>query len=113
MNLNADWRKQFNKPAMASADSVQQGLAQSQVLTKKKDFNEYEDPGRAWIDLVLAFKASNPASVRAVLEQAKASHWTHDLYNEALIQAEEQDSDDEEWITDDEFPAQQEDFWEE
>ncbi len=81
-------------------------LAQSQVLSKV-DFNEYEDPGRAWIDLVLAFKSGNPESVRAVLEQAKNSHWTHDLYNDALIQAEEMEGSTDEWIDSDEFPNAQ------
>ncbi len=85
-------------------------LAQSQVLTKV-DFNEYEDPGRAWIDLVLAFKSGNPESVRAVLEQAKKSHWTHDLYNDALIQAEEMEESDEDWVDDDEFPSTQPKDW--
>ncbi len=108
---------------MASADSVAQGLAQSQNTIKKHDFNEYEDPARCWIDLVLAFKASNPNSVRAVLTQAKASHWTHDLYNTALQEAADASDDDEDrWATDDdiksvkewqEINAAQEDYWEE
>ncbi len=87
-------------------------LAQSQVLSKV-DFNEYEDPGRAWIDLVLAFKSGNPESVRAVLEQAKKSHWTHDLYNDALIQAEEMEDTDDDWVDDDEFPNTQQKNWDE
>ncbi len=93
---------------MASAT----GLASSQVLNKV-DFNEYEDPGRAWIDLVLAFKSGNPESVRAVLEQAKKSHWTHDLYNDALIQAEEMEDTDDDWVDDDEFPNTQQKDWNE
>ncbi len=91
---------------MASAT----GLASSQVLNKV-DFNEYEDPGRAWIDLVLAFKSGNPESVRAVLEQAKKSHWTHDLYNDALIQAEEMENSTDEWVDSDEFPNAQDPDW--
>ncbi len=70
---------------MASAASQQLGLAESQDLPKT-DFQEFEDPARCWIDLVTAFKAENPAAVRDVLTQAKASHWTHDNYNEALIE---------------------------
>ncbi len=93
---------------MASAT----GLAASQVLNKV-DFNEYEDPGRAWIDLVLAFKSGDPSSVRAVLEQAKKSHWTHDLYNDALIQAEEMEDTDDDWVDDDEFPNTQAKDWSE
>ncbi len=88
-----------------------QGLAQSQDIPKE-DFFKQEDPGRAWIDLVGAFKAANPAQVRACLELAKASHWTHDLYNKALIHAEE--ASDTESLDDDFFgPTQQEEFWEE
>ncbi len=56
-------------------------LNQSMDLTK--EISEWEDPGRAWIDLVAAFKASNPAQVRACLEVAKASHWTQDLWTDA------------------------------
>ncbi len=88
------------------------GLAASQLLNKV-DFNEYEDPGRAWIDLVLAFKSGNPESVRAVLEQAKKSHWTHDLYNDALIQAAEMEDSTDEWIDSDEFPNAQDPDYEE
>ncbi len=87
---------------MASAS----GLASSQVLNKV-DFNEYEDPGRAWIDLVLAFKSGNPEQVRSVLELAKKSHWTHDLYNDALIQAEELENSDDDWTEGEEFPNAQ------
>ncbi len=60
-------------------------LASSQAL-KPTDFKDYEDPGRCWIDLVTAFKSGDPLKVREVMEQAKASHWTHDLWNEALQQ---------------------------
>ncbi len=63
---------------MASADSKAQGLAES------TDFKEYEDPARCWIDLVAAFKSGNADSVRAVLTEAKKSHWTHQLFDEAL-----------------------------
>ncbi len=72
---------------MASADSMAQGLAQSQDKIAKEDFNTYEDPARCWIDLVAAFKSGQPAQVRSVLSQAKASRWTHDLYNTALQDA--------------------------
>jgi len=59
-------------------------LSQSMDLTKEvEDLKEWEDPGRAWIDLVAAFKAGNPAQVRACLEVAKASNWTHDRWTEA------------------------------
>ncbi len=70
---------------MASADSQAQGLAESQELPAS-DFKEFEDPARCWIDLVLAFKGGDPNRVRDVLTQAKASHWNHDLYNDALME---------------------------
>ncbi len=60
-------------------------LASSQAQ-KPTDFKDYEDPGRCWIDLVVACNGGNPAAVREVLQQAKASKWTHDLWNEALQQ---------------------------
>ncbi len=112
---------------MASADSHAQGLAESQALAKQ-DFTSYEDPARAWIDLVTAFKSGNPDSVRAVLTQAKASHWTHDLWNEAVKEPDndddgypDTDSFDEEWIDEDSrnvkkwqnIAATQDEFWEE
>ncbi len=56
-------------------------LNQSMDLTK--EIQEWEDPGRAWIDLVAALKASDPAQVRACLAVAKASHWTHGDWTEA------------------------------
>ncbi len=70
---------------MASADSIKQGLAQSQEIPGKNDLDEeYEDPARSWIDLVTAFHSGNPASVRAVLTLAKSSHWSHDKYDDCL-----------------------------
>ncbi len=101
-----------------------QGLAQSQNI-KKQDFNEFEDPARCWIDLVTAFKNANPAAVRDVLTQAKASHWTHDLYNTALIESQDYSTEEEEegrWAVDkdvksvkewQEINAAQEEYWEE
>ncbi len=65
---------------MASADSIAQGLADDSGL----DF-DFEDPARSWIDLVIAFKSGDPASVRACLTLAKASKWSHDIYNEDLM----------------------------
>ncbi len=64
-----------------SAASQSRGLAQSQDTMTDTTM---EDPGRHWIDLVLAFKSGDPAKVREVLTQAKASQWTHELYSEAL-----------------------------
>ncbi len=89
---------------MASADSIAQGLAQSQAI-KNKDWNEYENPARAWIDLVTAFKSGQPEQVRAVLEQAKTSHWTHGDFDRSLQEMEEEE--DEDYSTEDEFPATQ------
>jgi len=62
-----------------SAASQSLGLAESQETPVRT----MEDPGRHWIDLVLAFKGSDPAKVREVLTVAKASHWTHETYSEA------------------------------
>ncbi len=55
----------------------------NQSMDLAKELKEWEDPARAWIDLVAAFKASNPSTVRACLEVAKASHWTQDDWTEA------------------------------
>ncbi len=97
-------------------------LANSQAMPKPNSFKEYEDPARSWIDLVTAFKSGDPAKVREVMEQAKRSHWTHDLYNEALqedeVSTDEEDGDGSgDW---DEMPAhgggwdnQQGEFYEE
>lgn len=66
-----------------------QELTQSVDLLKcldlPKQLTEWEDPPRAWIDLVAAFKAGDPSQVRACLELAKQSHWTHDEWSQALI----------------------------
>ncbi len=73
-----------------SAASQQLGLAESQDLNKYK---EWEDPGRAWIDLVNAFKANNAEQVRAVLELAKASHWTHEEWSNVTAGSDTEDYD--------------------
>jgi len=110
---------------MASADSMAKGLAQSQDMKKEREsFNNYEDPARCWIDLVAAFKSGQPAQVRSVLSQAKASRWTHDVYNEALQEAADYSTDDAEdlgWPVEEdtkkvkdwqEINAAQEEYWE-
>lgn len=56
-------------------------LNKSMDLTK--ELENWEDPARAWIDLVTAFKAGDPAQVRACLAVAKASHWTQGDWTEA------------------------------
>ncbi len=59
-------------------------LNQSVDLTKEiNELAEWEDPARAWIDLVAACKVGNPVQVRACLDVAKASHWTQDRWTEA------------------------------
>ncbi len=73
---------------MASASSVQQGLAESGELINLNA--EFEDPARSWIDLVVAFKAGNPTRVRECLTIAKHSHWNHDDFDRMM-----QDTDDE------------------
>ncbi len=44
---------------------------------------EFEDPSRAWIDLVIATREANDKlrkeKVFQLLAEAKNSHWTHDL----------------------------------
>ncbi len=44
---------------------------------------EWEDPARVWIDLVTAYKAGSIKQVKACLEIAKVSHWTHEEWDEA------------------------------
>ncbi len=68
------------------------GLAQSQSLKRElTDFNSYEDPAYAWIDLVVAMKSQDPAIAHACLKLAKASHWTHDDWDRAVELTEEED----------------------
>ncbi len=70
-----------------SAASQQMGLAQSQDhIPFNKDMAKWEDPARAWIDLVAAFKAGNADQVRSILAIAKASHWTQDDWTEATAE---------------------------
>ncbi len=87
-----------------SAASQQQGLAESQDLSK---FKEWEDPARSWIDLVAAFKAANPEQVRACLAIAKVSNWTHIEWTQATEEA----SDTEEDPEGDLYPSAQDDFF--
>ncbi len=106
-----------------SAASQTLGLAQSQDTIPKKDYEEYEDPARAWIDFVTAIKSGHKNSVQAMFDQAKASHWTHDLWNDATKDPEGSDTDslEEDWIDDDSrnvkkwqnIAATQDEFWEE
>ncbi len=88
-----------------SAASQQLGLAESQDI---HPYNDREDPGRAWIDLVLAFKANNPEQVRALLELAKKSQWTHTDWDDATA---DHETDSEDAEGDIYPPHQQEDFF--
>ncbi len=74
-------------------------LAESQVVSQ---FKEYEDPGRAWIDLVLAFKVQNREQVASMLAVAKKSNWTHEQWDEAT-----KDDDTDEYDDDDELFAEE------
>ncbi len=65
-------------------------------------FKSYEDPAGSWIDLVAALKINDKAEANACLALAKASNWTHDLWELAMQCAEEEDDPDFE-----EFPATQ------
>ncbi len=73
---------------MASADAQKNGLTA---------FEAYEDPAYCWLDLVASFKAGNPKQVKACLEIAKASKWSHDQWQLAMELACEEDEDPE-WI---------------
>ncbi len=85
----------FGDPSKTNMASAQGSLAQSTDVLKKEDFTEYEDPGRAWIDLKMAFKSGDPAKVREVLAVAKASHWTHELWSEATAPPSDDEEQDE------------------
>ncbi len=47
-------------------------------------FKTYEDPAWSWIDLVAACKTGDPAVVRACMQIAKQSNWTHDQWEMAI-----------------------------
>ncbi len=56
-------------------------------------FRTYEDPAWSWIDLVAACKSGDPSVVRAVMQIAKESNWSHDQWEMAMeLAAEEEDS---------------------
>ncbi len=101
--------------AAATAAEGMVALSDSQAMPAPDKFTNYEDPARCWIDLVIAFRAEKPDQVRSVLEQAKQSHWDHDLYNEALIAGAEEEpmSSDPECSTTEEYDDTQDEFWEE
>ncbi len=71
-----------------SGNSIAQGLAESQEVTKGDPFADREDPARSWIDLGLAFKSGDPLKVREVLAIAKLTKWTHEDFSQAVTQAE-------------------------
>ncbi len=73
---------------MASADSVKQGLAESQDVARTP-FESYEDPALSWIDLVASFRSGDPRITRACLQIAKQSHWSHDKWEDACQELEE------------------------
>ncbi len=102
----------FDGSFTMSAASQSLGLAQSQKI-EKTDWNDYENPARAWIDLVAAFDSGNADSVRACLALAKASHWTHGDFDRSLAEVEEEEDPD--YSSEDEFPATQKwnDDWDE
>lgn len=77
-----------------SADSQQQGLAESQDMTR---FKSFEDPALSWIDLVAALKCGDPAVARACMQIAKDSNWTHAIYEEECAALDEED--DPEWTS--------------
>jgi len=54
-------------------------------------FQSYEDPAWSWIDLVAACKTGDPAVVRACMQIAKQSNWTHDQWEMAMELAAEED----------------------
>ncbi len=75
-----------------SAASQALGLAQSQDTIPKDDYESYEDPARSWIDFVTAIKSGNKNSIQVMFDQAKASHWSHDLWNDATKEPEGSDT---------------------
>ncbi len=94
--------------AAPAAPSTPVGLAASQKI-EKTDWEDYENPARAWIDLVTAFGSGNSDSVRACLALAKASHWTHGDFDRSLEEMDEEE--DADYSTEDEYPATQPKDW--
>lgn len=43
---------------------------------------ELEDPSHSWIQLVLAIQSGNESELHDILEYAKQSNWTLELWNE-------------------------------
>ncbi len=84
-----------------SAASQAMGLAESQDINKYKT---WEDPARAWIDLVDAIKTNNQEQLKAMLLLAKKSQWTHEEWSDVTA-----GSDTEEDAEGDIYPAGQED----
>ncbi len=101
--------------AAAAAAEGMVALSDSQAMPAPESFKEFEDPARCYIDLVIAFRAQKPDQIRSILAQVKASHWTHDLYNDALIAGAEEEpmSSDPECSSTEEYDETQDEFWEE
>ncbi len=71
-----------------------------------KQLEQWEDPARAWIDLVMSCKIQDKAQIQACMNLAQASQWTHDDWTEATHEASSTEEDD------GEYPATQDDFFE-
>lgn len=50
---------------------------------EKNEFNEFEDPAKAWIDLCTVAKMADNERCKDLVLQAAKSNWTHGLWDQA------------------------------
>jgi len=75
-------------------------------ISVKGKYEDYEDPDRTWIDLVLAVQSGSGARVQEILAVAKRSKWTHESWDLAITE-------DEDWTPESGFGSDTEDYSEE
>ncbi len=74
-----------------------------------KQLEQWEDPARAWIDLVTACQIKNREQIQACMDLACASHWTHEDWTEATNEPSSTEEAEEDFDGDI-YPAAQEDW---
>ena len=78
----------------------------NQSIDVKGKWEDFEDPDRSWIGLVLAIQSGNGARVSEILAIAKRSKWTHEEWDLAITA-------DEDWTPEHGFGSDTEDYSEE
>jgi len=83
--------------------SKKRGVGDLNKSIKVDKYEDFEDPDRTWIDLVLAVQSGVRERVQEILAVAKASKWTHEKWDLAITE-------DEDWTPERGFSSDTEDY---